>query len=404
MAGVGVRVLVLSLLAHVSAASYKQFGKISIQNPSFIQVLQFEGVPPSLWITEFSGNPFSTGKLYSIEDIASIQDFSQAKPTLQSSGFKWPNALTVAPKELGNYVVIPDGFLTPLKSTGAVYLMNANCNGSCSLIELTTPKTSWWYGMVVWKDMNGDGKMDIITARATKPILFGDTGGQLLWLEQPSDDPLKNVPWTEHVLVDGPDVDFAVTDLIPGDDQFEVFAAEFFAERLTLLTIKETTATVTNKRDIDTKIGSAYDVSLVDLNNDSSLELLVTNHEGDSGGGVFAYEIPKDLLNGNFTKHVLATGFKVLEQGMHQAAPGFAYAVRLNSTSLLKPSILVAGDGSQQAYLLTPLKDDFTYNMTTIISLGGVVGSIGIFNTDGWTEFFVPNYDGNELLAYTFAP
>ena len=375
-----------------------------MQNPSFIQALQFDGAPPSLWITEFSGNPFTPGKIYKIDNIGSYDDFSKVKPVLQSDVFKWPNALTVAPKEFGNYVAVPDGFLVPLKSTGAVYMMDANCNGNCKPIELTTPKKEWWYGQVVFRDMNGDGKMDIITARATKPIVFGHTGGQLLWLEQPSSNPLENVPWTEHVLADGPDVNFAVADLDPSDDQFEIFATEFFAERFTLLTISVTTATVTNTRDIDTTIGSAYTVSLVDLNNDSLPELLVNNHEAGNGGGIFAYEIPKDILKGEFTKHVLATGFKVLEKGPNQAAPGFAYGFQLNSTKLLKPSILVAGDGSQEAYLMTPLKEDFSYNTTTIVSLGGVIGSIGIFETAGWTKFFVPNYDGNELIAYTFAP
>ena len=397
----------LALAAQLCCAvTYKQYGNVSMQNPSFIQALQLaDGAPPSLWVTEFSGNPFTPGKIYRIDDIRSYDDFSKAKPVLQSDAFKWPNALTVAPKEFGNYIAVPDGFLVPLKSTGAVYMMAADCNGNCKPIELTTPKKEWWYGQVVFHDMNLDGKMDIITARATKPILFGHTAGQLLWLEQPSSNPLENVPWKEHVLADGPDVNFLMTDLVHGDDQFEIFATEFFAERLTLLTIKATTATVTNKRDIDTSIGSAYTVSLVDLNKDGSPDLLVNNHEAGSGGQVFAYEIPKDILKGNFTKHVLASGFKVLEKGQNQAAPGFAYGVQLNSSNPLKPSILVAGDGSQQAYLMTPLQDDFTYNTTTIVDLGGVIGSIGILESaDDWTKFFVPNYDGNELIAYSFAP
>ena len=379
-----------------------------MQNPSFIQVLprvEPVGAPPDLWVTEFSGNPFTSGKIYKIDDIGSLDKFSTAKPVLQSDAFKWPNALTVAPKEFGNYIAVPDGFLVPLKSTGAVYMMDANCNGKCQPIELTKPKNEWWYGQVVFRDMNLDGKMDIITARATKPILVGHTAGQLLWLEQPSSNPLENVPWKEHILADGPDVNFLVTDLVHGDDQFEIFATEFFAKRLTLLTIEATTASVTNKRDIDTTIGSAYTASLVDLNNDGSVELLVNNHEAGNGGQIFAYEIPKDILHGNFTKHVLASGFKVLEKGMNQAAPGFAYGFQLNSTDPLKPSILVAGDGSQQAYLMTPLEKDFSYNMTAIVSVGGVVGSIGILETvNSWTKFFVPNYDGNELIAYTFAP
>lgn len=256
--------------------------------------------------------------------------------------------------------------------------------------------------MVAWKDMNGDGKADIITARATKPILVGKTGGQLLWLEQPPSNPTVSVPWKEHILASGPDVDFAVADLKSGDDQFEIFAAEFFSQRLSLLTISTSSATVTNTRDIDTEIGHAYSVSLVDLNVDGSLDLLVTNHQGGSGGAVYAYEIPQDILKGNFTRHVIATGFKVLEPGANQAAPGFAYAFQVNARSTEKPHILVAGDGSQYVYLLTPKGDDFVYSCEPINFVDGVVGSVGILNVGETAKYFVPNYDGNQLFGYTF--
>ena len=408
----------LGLCCPVASYTYHQLGEISTSNPSFVQVLRLhDSAPPSLWLTEFSGNPFHPGSVYTIQNVSSFYpDFSEAKTVLQSSDFKWPNALSVAPQELGNFVVVPDGFLVPLKSTGGLYLLQANCSSSsrvvshpesCKLIKLTTPKLSWFYaGMAVWKDLNGDGRMDIITTRATKPII-GESGGELLWLEQPQDDPLGSVPWKEHVLASGPDVGFTVTDLQEDDGQFEVFATEFFSERLSLLTVSTKTSTVTNTRDIDTDIGPAYAASVVDLNNDGSKDLLVTNHVGGSGGSVYAYEIPQDILKGNFTKHILATNFTVTEPGSNQAAPGFAYAFKPYTKYSGKPYILVAGDGSQKAYLLQPTDKDFVYSMTVVLSLNGVVGSIGVDNligTEGWAEFFVPDYDNNKLYAFGFAP
>ena len=80
-----------------------------------------------------------------------------------------------------------------------------------------------------------DGLLDVVTARVNDPILFGKPSGQLIWLEQPKSEPLDNVPWTEHYLVvDGPETVFVLTDLNPSDDQYEVFAAQFFTKHLGL--------------------------------------------------------------------------------------------------------------------------------------------------------------------------
>lgn len=133
---------------------------------------------------------------------------------------------------------------------------------------------------------------------------------------------------------------------------------------------------VISAANIDAGIGPAYDVKLVDLDADGKRELLVTNHVGGNGGGLFAYDVPADISRGNFTKHVLATGFKVrpsscralarrvhpgplprpqvTEGGFNQAAPGFAYTFTPKVGSGGPKWIAVAGDGSQRAYLLRP--------------------------------------------------
>ena len=54
-----------------------------------------------------------------------------------------------------------------------------------------------------------------------------------------------------------------------------------------------------------------------------------------------------------------------------------------------------------------PTGTDFQYELSVIISFDGVVGSIGygdVIGNDGWTEFFVPDYDNGQIYAYTFAP
>lgn len=388
---------------------FRQLGSISITDPSFVRVLQCgSATSPSLWITEFSGGLDKPGKVYTVANVTSFYpDFSVAKPILVSSDFKWPNRISVAPKEIGDYLVVPDGFLVPGKSTGGIFLLNCDLQRdvehSLKPIELTSPKLGWFHHMVVWRDMNGDGRLDTLTARATKPII-GDAGGQLMWLEQPAENPLTSVPWKEHVLASGPDVIIVMADFNDTDKQFEIFACEFFSERLSVLTISTTDATVTGTRDIDTTIGPAYDAILVDLNMDGSEDLLVTNHKGGNGGEVYAYEIPKNVMTGNYTKHLIASNFTVTEPGSHQAAPGFVYAFKPNSSYTGKPFILIAGDGSQKAYVLQPTDKDFVYSVSVLLSVSGVVGSIGLANLIGpeeAVEFFVPDYDENRLYAFT---
>lgn len=400
--------LMLWWLPGIDAYTYRSLGKFNIPHPSFVEVLTCkDGTSPSLWITEFS--PLTSGKVSGVQNITALYpDFSKTDPVVVSDSFLWPNEVSRAPDELGDYLVVCDGFLVPLKSTGGVYMLETNCTGPLQManrVELTTPKTSWFYHMTQWRDMNGDGKLDLITTRATKPII-GSAAGQLLWLEQPQVNPLQNVPWKEHVLADGPDVIFTVADLNTSDEVFEVFAAEFFSKKLSVLTVSSTNSSVMGSRDIDVTLGAADCVSVVDLNADGTKDLLVSNHEGDAGGSVYGYEIPQDVLGGSYTRYQIATDFPVTEKGFNQASPGFVYAFRPNANYTGKPYILVAGDGSQKAYLLQPTDQDFAYNRTEVLAVNGVVGTVGIgegIGPDGWTEFFVPDYDEGIVYAYIFS-
>merc|ERR1719491_61014 len=45
----------------------------------------------------------------------------QGRPEL-----RWPNKLSRVPEEYGDYIVVPDGFLVPLKSDGNIFFADAN--------------------------------------------------------------------------------------------------------------------------------------------------------------------------------------------------------------------------------------------------------------------------------------
>jgi hypothetical protein len=144
-------------------------------------------------------------------------------------------------------------------------------------------------------------------------------------------------------------------------------------------------------------------VKYLDIDNDGKYELLVNNHETDnSKSAIFLYDVPSDLFNGNFTRRVIANGFKnAFSLLIPNMSPGFPYVVYPSKGSAAH--ILVAGDGDQSAHLMRP-QPDGTYQREIINNLGGTVGSITYydFDNDGFLEFFVPNYDQNYIQVYQF--
>ena len=179
--------------------------------------------------------------------------------------------------------------------------------------------------MGCWVDLNGDGRKDFLTARSNAK----EGGGELLWLEHPEGG-LDQTPWVEHVVTAGPDVGIECNYLPEYKYEVTVFAAEFFNERIAMYRVSTVDGSLVDSRIIDdTTILSAYSASMVDLNGDGKRQLLVNNHEKDKNtNGIWAYEMPKDLMTGDYTKYTIATGFKnkfsLTVPGM---SPGFPYAV-----------------------------------------------------------------------------
>lgn len=232
-----------------------------------------------------------------------------------------------------------------------------------------------------------------------KPFV-GKSVGELLWLENPGGaDALSQAPWHEHVLTQGPEVVFEVAELLPGD-QFQVFAAQFFSAQAVTLCVREeswraraaphsprahprrynfnsTTLTLTAPpRVIEKAAGAMEDVYLADLDADGTPELVASSHVGGGGGAVYAYELPADLLRGAYVRHTLAGPFPVTEKGPEQASPGFSFPVfpRPGDTTT-RPSILLAGDGSQSACV-----------WGGAVPWGCPPGLLQLMNSGGWAD------------------
>ena len=303
---------------------------------------------------------------------------------------------------------------------------------SSGVFTLTTPKIlpgdGWFYHRAFVLDVDGDGLEDVLSARATKPLI-APPQGELVWLKQPSTSPLapSSLPWAEAVLVSGawsPDVLFAEPISLRDDNDMQLFFASFFTGGgLAMLQCEgcagaaPTSTWATSKLSpivLDSSIGPAFDVSVVDLNGDGRLDVLLTNHADNTtavNGTVYqsvvaAYEAPVSGLLANasaWKKHVLVQGFVVREPGANQAAPGAARAFTLTGSSSGKPLISVSGDGDQRIYLLSPVSNDpnsWEYTQTLVHDCAGTSGRQVTTVVDDRTFLVIPCYDKATIEVY----
>jgi len=70
-------------------------------------------------------------------------------------------------------IIIPSGFLVPTKGDGALTIYDLNDEEPYTGYTVTSDSEGeWFYHRAIWLDMDGDGRDDIVTCRAQKPI-FG---------------------------------------------------------------------------------------------------------------------------------------------------------------------------------------------------------------------------------------
>lgn len=385
-----------------------QIGRIDIPNVAFAKIIQDTSNHKSLYFTTFSGNPFAknTDKVLLYSDASFALQPKVSSPTTIEGSLTWPNEVTYAPSSVFGQdgVVVAGGFLVPGKSNGGIWF---STHGQ-EWINLFTAK-NYFYHRVRFFDVDGDGQLDILTCRATKP-LFGPGTGNLVYLK-PEDSSRPMGPWKETVVGPHCDTFFEIADL-NGDGKDDIISAEFWGNSLTMISSTNPKNSFANPKDlvynvIDSHDGHIFDVQLVDLNGDGKKDVLVTNHQGNKEaphGSVYGYEVPQNIKD-PWPRHLLATNFTVLQKGFAQASPGSAqafYPVQGN-----KPLIALAGDGSQRAYVLEPNSQDasdWSYNTRQIHDCKSTVGSLAIddVNDDGHMEIFIPCYDAGYVAVYAY--
>jgi len=402
----------------------------------------------ALIVSRFTGDPLES------DDVASVPDFALRISTgtissaacVRVAALTWPNDVEPVSFDLSNEdyekdamsslnaLLAPGGFLVPPKTIGAITLVNSSGGAPASgVYTLSSPKIlpgdGWFYHRAFLFDVDGDGRQDVISARATKPLVESPQG-ELIWLKQPASSPLapSSLPWAEAVLVTGawaPDVLFAAPISLRGDSDEQLLYASFFTGGgLAMLQCEgcagsaPTSTWATAKLSpivIDASVGPSFDVSVVDLNGDGRLDVLLTNHADNTtnvNGTIYqsvvvAYEAPlAPALISNVSewkKHVLVEGFVVREAGANQAAPGAARAFTPQGTSTTKPWISVSGDGDQRVYILTPDSSDpenWSYAQTLVHDCAGTSGRQVTTVVGERTYLVIPCYDKARIEVY----
>ena len=254
--------LVLATAQAVSDVAWTSMGHFKIKDPAFLSVTKFHDSDEFLLVSSFSA--FGNGSLYVVKDIKeaiSTPNVAGMKDSkLKQGKFQWPNNVQVIPKEVfGDNVraiVVPDGFLVPGHANGGVYIVivdNDDITNATECYTMTHNKDGYFYHMGEWIDMNKDGRLDFVTAKSNAKA----GGGRLVWYEHPEGG-LADMPWTEHLITEGPDVSITFDhDIVKPD--IMVYAGQFFDESVNMYQISKNGGTVVKSRVIDdVHILSAY--------------------------------------------------------------------------------------------------------------------------------------------------
>jgi len=383
---------------------------------------------PALLVSTFGVELLGGLPSYAIKNLefllTGISDYQEVFEIEKSQ--KWTNYIGMAPESVGkNLVLTAGGFLIPIGgiSTGKVCLFDVTDPKNVIKTTVSTDKKGWFYHQATWHDMNGDGRLDIVAARATAPK---NPAGEMVWFEQPATGALSNATheavWPVHVSANGPDVGFILEDL-DGDGKVEMVATQFFsAHVLAVYSCPLVQWGMCQPGDvvrtvIDDTNGPFFTVQRIDLNGDGKKDLLVTNNQDDKGtdgkGSVFAYEQPSSI-DGLWTRHVLATGYvpipsKLPSPGAHsKGSPGSAKAFEVKAGAGDKPRILVSGDDGGFVAVLTAASEDsssWEYTQEFLCNSTGTIGTpdVGDVDGDGLADIFVPFYSENKVEMYTYA-
>ncbi|CAK8697334.1 unnamed protein product [Clavelina lepadiformis] len=256
--------------------------------------------------------------VYSVNNVNDYLLQTSFSSHLLTDQLVWPNEVNQVPDGVFDFRVftVASGFFLPGKDNGSIALIDVTDKSNPDMV-LITPNDDdkvWFYHRVLWQDMDKDGHLDAVTARA-----YGNgavaTESQLVWLKNPGLKQLTS-SWKLHVIHEGTeDIAFRIHNLPLEDGTMTpvVISAGFWSNEFGLTwsaTNDWLDASSIRHLAID-NYGWYFDLQIVDLNMDGRLDVLCTTwSQLGSPGALLAYEIPDDWQNQQWTRHLLQDGYK----------------------------------------------------------------------------------------------
>lgn len=246
----------LLLLRGVSSefTDFKLISTIDFENPAFLDFVTLKNENTvDLTVTVFSAsNPGKADIVKNISNVFVDPSYSQSLITdVISDDFLWPNVFEKIPDNAFSkdkeailcngqectLMTLGDGFLVPGHQTGSIYIQPVHAIGFPSIdpIKIAEEEKFWYYHSPQWADIDGDGLLDIISARAYTNNV-GSTKGELVWFKQPANADAITKPWVRNILHEGPDILILLDTSVQG--LVSVYSPEFWGEKLSLTVIK----------------------------------------------------------------------------------------------------------------------------------------------------------------------
>jgi len=397
--------------------------------------------------------PDQVGRIRKILDIDPDDfDFKTDYEKLTGPKTTWPNDARRIPEGMLPFegVIIPQGFF-PIPTAGRLTIINLDDPDLTEYIvhedsiDLDPPVLEGpndmpkFYHKVLFHDMDGDERLDIVTVRSGYKFLSGESGpptvypplSELVYYKNPGEDIKPNVQWEEVILYGGPlaeppfmgpDIHLAMHDF-DGDGNPEIVATHFFTGDNPDLPqptkgkiaiygaplggrwsdVNGTDASAQPRMNvIDDTQGFPFSVEIIDLNGDGTMEILATNHQPNCmpfssiPGRVYALEQPTsgDIFGEKWSVRVLLDD--ILPQptpagarGM-RLAPGYAisfFPEDKDEENRERPWILVTGDEAGRVWMMKPQGGAFDYESAVVFDINDYYGehTTQTYTSDGFT-------------------